>query len=289
MKKNNKKIQVTLTACIIFTLLLGSVKIFGEMSDFLQTDKETEISTAIPEATEATEASGIDSTPTGRIPSIDMDEIDEDLILFSEWVKTYAPSEEAQKTVAELISSGADVNALISLCIFREDTDKPFSIVEEIYSYAPEDVSEYKDHIIWIESTYNRICNIEDEALTIDEVKAYVEDGISTQDIMIANRISRKGEKNIKDVLEERKSGKSWYNLIISEDAPDVAAYEEIGGNNLLDMKIISSKTGQNIDELLSQSAEMEDGELIYNIRSMHRKEVQEELLSLSDDTAYER
>jgi len=261
-----KNIKVTIIVCVIFTLLFGSVKIFGEISNDLKTSDEK-----------------IAPMDTIKEP-ISTAEISDDSIAYLEWVKTYAPTKEMQKTIARLIASGADVDALISVCIFWEDTDKPFSIVEEIYSLAPEDIADYSDHIIWIESTYNNLCNIEDEALTIDEVKAYVKDGIPTYDILIANRMSRKDGNDIKDILEERKNGKSWYDLIISEDAPALSDYENIGGNNLLDIKILSENTGQSINDLLLKSAEMEDGELIYSIRSANRTEAKKELLSLSGE-----
>ena len=277
MKRLRKKTKIVLLVCMIVTISLGGVRIFGEVSRMASSDKLSSEMTA----KDSQAALALESIASGKENISPNTDSGKDMIKYLEWIKVYNPSEEAKKIIAQLIADGADVDALIAVCIFWEDTDEPFSIVEDIYNNAPDDLTEFEDHILWIESTYNYLTKQEDNALTIEEVQAYVESGISTSEILIANRMSRKDENDIKEILEKRQNGKSWYDLIISEQPPTDARFENINGNDLLDIKIFSEKNSENIESLLSKTAEMEEGDFIYQIKSEKRAEAKAELVQM--------
>ena len=277
MKKIGIKTKLSIILCLTAVIIFSSLKIYGE----LQPPEDSETVSTQEINLESADAS-IRSALTTIAKKSDKDASTRELVRFMEWVEVYNPDEDAKAKVTQLIKEGADIDALIEVCIFWEDTNEPFSIVEEIYNHAPvEDFDEIDDHVLWIEPTFNALTGREEQALTIDEVKAYVEAGISTSDIRIANRMSRK-DADIKTVLEERKSGKSWYELIMADSSVAPPENPEVlGGNNLLDAKIIAEKTNMPIETVLAETEEKEDGEFLYAIRQEKSEIVTKELVQM--------
>ena len=283
MKQVSSKTKLSIVLCLIAVMTFGGFKIYGELvaekSEVQSEEKAVNLNLVDAGVGNALTA----ISESNRVKKTNEAENSQELIKFMEWVKVYNPTEEAMKAVARLLESGADVDVLLEVCIFWEDTDEPFSIVEQIYSHVPlEDLDEIDNHLLWIEGTYNKLTGREDEALTIEEVKAYAEEGISTSDILVANRMSRKADNDIKEILNERKAGKSWYELIVATEGSALPEnYLEFEGNNLLDAKIISEKAGTNLEELIIASRTMEEGELLYNYKLEKHEEATTELVKM--------
>lgn len=193
------------------------------------------------------------------------------------WVETYRPSEEQKTKIYTMLQNGADEKNLISVCIFWEDTNDSFDLVQRIWEQRPEEsmMTELSDPYVWIEGAYDHMTVRGTEALTTEEIKQYQSEGISLSDIFVANRLSRNTDFHIKDVLSERLDGNSWYEIIIGDGAASEYAMQnlaaEIDGNEILDSIIISRKTGVKAETILSAA----DGDrgVLESFREQYKQE----------------
>lgn len=123
MKKHSNKIKIGIVLCMAAAIIFGTIKIYGEIQlgvNDTQTIEKVEV-TEVETALAAIAKNNVDKSINSQ-----------DMVKFMEWIKLYNPTDEAIKTVAELIREGADVDALLAVCVFWEDTDMPFSVVEQI-------------------------------------------------------------------------------------------------------------------------------------------------------------
>lgn len=208
---------------------------------------------------------------------------------YANWVKVYRPTQEQQNEISQMIANGADVDILLDICIFWEDTNEPFSLVSQLYNNRPEDeiLAEFADNLLWITGLYDKLKGKEDEALSREEVMDYVNQGLSLSDILVADRMSR-GGADIREVLADRTEGQSWQEIILPETA-NVSAFGleaeeteafEIGGNDLLDSLILSRKTGIPAADFL-QAAQEEDGMVMSTYETEQTKNTMDELLDI--------
>ncbi len=183
------------------------------------------------------------------------------IVRYADWVKVYQPTQAQQDEISQMIANGADVHALIDICVFWEDTNEPFSLVSELYAECPpsEVLARFDDNLLWITDAYDRIRDKEEEALTLDEIADYRKRGLSLEDIRIADRMSRSGS-DIRVVLEEKASGETWQQIILPEMAQAASLTSEVqsdvGGNDLLDSLILARKTGRPATEFLALAQE---------------------------------
>lgn len=208
---------------------------------------------------------------------------------YANWVKVYHPTQEQQNEISQMIANGADVDILLDICIFWEDTNEPFSLVSQLYNNRPEDeiLAEFTDNLLWITGLYDKLKGKENEALNREEVMEYVNQGLSLSDILVADRISRAGA-DIREVLADRTEGQSWQEIILPEtanisafglEAEETEAFE-IGGNDLLDSLILSRKTGIPAADFL-QAAQEEDGMVMSAYETEQTKNTMDELLNI--------
>lgn len=178
------------------------------------------------------------------------------------WTSIYKPSDEQIKEIMLLIKEGADVDILMKICQFWEDTDAPFSVVSEIYAKAPEAeaLEQIYDHMVWIESAYNEITGNENN-LSVEEVKEYMSLGISLDDLYAANRAARKSMVSAKEVLDRRVAGEDWIEIIAPHIENEFSNEEReiVSGHDILDSLIIERKTGMEPSKILKTSLESKD------------------------------
>lgn len=177
------------------------------------------------------------------------------------WSDLYNPSKEQIDEITQLIKGGADIDILMIICEFWEDTDAPFSIIAEIYGKAPEAeaLEQIYDHMVWIESAYNEITG-NDNNLSVEEVKEYISLGVTLEDLYVANRAARKSTVSPKDVLDRRVEGDDWIEIIAPHIENDFSNEERksISGHDVLDSLIVERKTGMEPAKILKTSLENE-------------------------------
>ena len=175
------------------------------------------------------------------------------------WSDLYNPSKEQLDEITKLIKDGADIDILMKICEFWEDTDAPFSIIAEIYAKAPEAeaLEQIADHTVWIERTYNEITG-NDNNLSVEEVKEYLSLGVSLDDLYVANRAARKSTVSPKEVLDRRVTGEDWIEIIAPHIENEFSSEERevISGHDVLDSLIVERKTGMEPAKILKSSLE---------------------------------
>ncbi len=181
---------------------------------------------------------------------------------FASWVGTFKPSRTQKDVVLSLFAEGADLNDLYAICRFWEDTDADFSIVREIWENHPTE-GEVKDPIVWIENVYNALSDKTDEALSVEEVRGYFSEGLTYDDIMAANRLSRKSGVDIHDILEQVQNGAEWESIIVPEaDAQLSTLAKQYTACELLDSIIIARKTNCTVSDVLFEAAEKQNDDV---------------------------
>lgn len=104
--------------------------------------------------------------------------------------------------INRILEKGTTVQTLSEVYEFWLTTDEDFAIIEQICDMEASYFSEY-----WYENAFNKLTeNIHGE-LTGSEIIEYQGKGISTEDILTANVMSRKNGQNIKSILDMHLSG----------------------------------------------------------------------------------
>ena len=132
-----------------------------------------------------------------------------DIFAYKLLKKLYRPSAEALATIDALLEKGADVAKVIEIYEFWLTTSENASIIAEIY-----DRSNTIQDIYWVEDLFNEVTNNRHGVLDRDGINQYLAQGLTTEDIKIANVLCRKGAATITEILDRRAAGESWPALI---------------------------------------------------------------------------
>lgn len=251
-----KKKAAIISVCIVCTAIsaFGAWRVPLLIREAEAAKRISEAQAAQPELTrvaQAVNASDLDTRNKTR-----------QIVQYADWVKVYQPTQAQQDEISRMIAGGADVDVLMDICRFWEDTNEPFSLVAELYAQCPEAelLEEFTDNMLWITGAYDHLRGKEDEALTVEDIMAYQEQGVTLEDVRIADRMSRSGA-DIRDVLERKIAGETWQQLILpdyEQTAPLAEATQPLqpSGNDLLDSVILSRKSGRPVSEFLEMARE---------------------------------
>ena len=142
-----------------------------------------------------------------------------DIIYNYEYLKeAYKLNDEQLDYIADLIISGYDAMDVIEICYFWLDTNEDIEIVGEIYAI--------KDQFIgksWIENAFNSVANDKCGVLDEEDVENYLKEGITIEDINVANKLCRKGVYTIQDILQMRKNGRTFAEIAAEVNGVSVA------------------------------------------------------------------
>lgn len=166
------------------------------------------------------------------------------------------PDESIQSYITALFENGesraeADLQALLDIVKFWEDTNDDIQIVGSIYERRPraESLAVRSTNRPWIESAYNDITG-RDDILSVEDVKAYLEAGLSYEDIIAASRLSLRGEITTNQALDRVSEGETWYSIITGEAAP-AAELEVVSADELLDARNIAEAQNMALNAVL--------------------------------------
>lgn len=164
---------------------------------------------------------------------------------------TIVPDASVQSYITSLFENGgsqteADMQALLDVVKFWEDTNDDMQIIGRIYEQRPraEKLTELVSNRTWIESLYNEFTGRTD-ILSVEEVKQYLEEGLSVEDIFAASRLSLRGDISTAQALDRIGAGESWYSVIMGEMV-SVAEAEAFTADELLDVRNIA--IAQNVE-----------------------------------------
>ena len=127
----------------------------------------------------------------------------------------YCPTEDSFSFIEQMILSGCDPQTTMDIYQFYLTTNEPISIVKQIYDmvYNGEPIT---NRDVVFENAFNKITNNKCGVLTEDDVVAYLEKGLSVDDIMQANLLSRKAVMTIQEILDASLSGINLEKIEIS-------------------------------------------------------------------------
>ncbi len=139
------------------------------------------------------------------------DELYDEVETYTLFKARVKPTEEEFDVVYDFISDGMRVSDIAAACRFWETTNDDISVLREICS-RNENYDMSKD-LYWYEDAYNEITDYVHGVLDEEDVKSYVEKGLTTEDMSIANVLSRKGVYTIKQILKLRLNNRTWIEI----------------------------------------------------------------------------
>ncbi|MBD8946641.1 MAG: hypothetical protein EGR97_04925 [Clostridiales bacterium] len=168
------------------------------------------------------------------------------------------PDTSVQDYINALFENGesqteADLQALLDIVKFWEDTNNEISIVGSIYEQRPlaEVLAKMSTNRPWIESAYNDITG-RDDILSVEDVKAYLEAGLTYEDIISASRLSLRGDISTSQALDQVNEGTSWYSLITGA-SPLSAELEDVPASELLDARNVAEARSIELNVVLER------------------------------------
>lgn len=113
-------------------------------------------------------------------------------------------TDEHLEVINRILNSGTTVQTLKQVYDFWLTTDEDFSMIEQICALESSYFSEF-----WYERAYNAITNYEHGALSGEELIEYQSQGVTIEEILAANVMSRKEGQNIYQILDSVIAGVS--------------------------------------------------------------------------------
>lgn len=135
--------------------------------------------------------------------------------------QAYHFTQEELDYVSDMIIKGYDADDIIEICYFWTDTNEDIKIIEEIYLLKGTERGK-----TWIENAFNRVTKDKYGVLTEEDVEEYMKKGVSVDDILLANKLCRKGVLTIQEILDMYIYGKSFVEItaiINGEETKDIS------------------------------------------------------------------
>lgn len=184
---------------------------------------------------------------------------------YAYFVSVLQPTEEEKEYIDGLIKDGYDAEALVKIFDFWRYTSEDMNIIEKAYEYRPYDL----DVSYWVDEAFIQLHKdgsavTEYGNLSVEEVKAYLAEGIKPEEIRAADKLSRKGVKSTEKILEEKKNGSSWYNIAdeiygIQSDETDLAEFSVIDNlNEIIESVKLAVRTNRSVKDVLREVAKGE-------------------------------
>lgn len=180
---------------------------------------------------------------------MDADKLQYTMEQFFEIVLMYPINDAELTVIEEMVDGGADLSKIMDIYTFLQSSNASLQYIKDMYYYG-ENVDFYGRY--WIEDAFNYCSGQKEYELSMEDVQKYIDNGLSADDIRIANVVSRSEVKNIQELLEEKQSGKIW-GEIINEIYSDIdlseMQYEE-NGNTILECIRLSEIADEPIQKM---------------------------------------
>ena len=188
---------------------------------------------------------------------------------------------EQQQYILELIKNGYDKETVKNVVLFWLDTDEDVSMIEKLLAEIPKDGGETDYYVT--ESAFDRLTENRSGLLTFSEGKEFQRAGVSVEDMIYANKLSKKGYMEIHDILSKCQNDGN-INLVAAEvlskcqrEQYDFSSFteEELSGKEASDIFAAADLNRGGIMSIAeSFSSGKAPGELIEEIRNAAIKKI---------------
>lgn len=139
------------------------------------------------------------------------------LVNFLYLTEGYKLPEADTKYIAELIIGGYNAEDVINAAYFWLDTSEDIGIIEKMCDWKKEN-EDCANNEFWIEHAFNFLTDGRCGVLDEEEISEYMRNGVSADDIMTANKLSRKGCFTIQEILEMHMEGQRFAEIALKAD-----------------------------------------------------------------------
>ncbi len=178
----------------------------------------------------------------------------------------YQPTQTEIWLLADLLNQDTDFDAVLTAYKFWTTTNADLSLLEQLARAYTPDMEQMRN---WVDNVYDSLTG--KSGLTVQEVADYQEKGLTREDILSADELSRKDVYTIKEILSKREHGKDWF-TIISEvfvginmpfDLPSgkKAAYQTIEDSDfILQSVFLSTRSNRTLEQWLDMLVQGKEG-----------------------------
>lgn len=201
----NKKIIIFIILLIaVVTVIVSSIVIYGEGTREMVTgimskitkEEDIESSNAEVEITNYLDSKGVAKNEQGDV-----------VLYYDFYTQMQGATDKDKKELNKLIKKGYDPFRILEIYELLIDTEPDYKLIEKIYLLGKKTGFDTKD---WAENAYNAVTEQKNGVLSMDEIKAYYERGLTRDDILVANVLSRTGRQTITEILDKRADGTLW-------------------------------------------------------------------------------
>lgn len=141
------------------------------------------------------------------------DEVRKNMTKYLETIALYQVPQEHINLFLDRAEQGQDLDKLLDIYRFLFTYHQDYSLMDTMYQDGKK--TNYKNGH-WLEEAFNEATNYQGGVLNEAEIQAYLDQGLTLNDVHTANIFCFKGVKPIKAILDERLSGKSWYEIAVT-------------------------------------------------------------------------
>ena len=189
--------------------------------------------------------------------------------------QAYHFTQEQLDFISDMIIKGYDADDIFSICYFWTDTNEDIEIVEDIYLLKGPDRG-----VNWIENAFNEATKDKCGVLTEEDVEEYMKNGASVEDILLANKLCRKGVLTIQEILDMYIDGKTFaeITLIVNGENADNIPKEIINQNKAQTWSL--REENKNASEAVISAEVIKKAEELVHIDGKSRVEYYEQELN---------
>lgn len=189
----------------------------------------------------------------------------------------YQLTQDQMDYIADLVIDGCDMTSIIEISYFGLDTNEDISLIEQIYNHK----NDFGKADTWIENAFNLVTNNKCGVLGEEDIEEYNHQGITTAEILVANRLCRKGVMTIQEILQERINGKSFAQIsaqINGENVPMLMSEGEESNaddpEDIITSQRLEALTGVDNNTYLAQAAQGEDIKALFREKNEEKNSV---------------
>lgn len=170
----------------------------------------------------------------------------------------YNMSENENDYIMTLLDLGYDFEKLIDIYTYIQMTPNGIECIREIYDIADGNF----ESSTWLENAYDVYLGDKKCVLTTEDIAYYATNGIPIADIVKCYELSLNGIKNLREILDERVQGYSWYDIMQPVyELPVVDEDKQLNLDTILEAVKLSINTSMNVSEIILDNGELEFSE----------------------------
>jgi hypothetical protein len=170
---------------------------------------------------------------------------------------TYSMTEAENDYIIALVDEDYDFEKLIDIYVFLKNTNHGMELMREIYDNSTDSSTDFG-----IENAYETLVHGDAVPLTVDDVAAYVAQGLSTDDILMAFELSLKGDMSVRDILDNLIIGQALNGIIADAYSEEEISPEVFDGVENLRHANTIIMFARKAEEKITDTVEYVDGEI---------------------------